>query len=340
MIRKLLLLLFVPLFLQASDFAKLMGRTKCWKYLKTKEDRELLQLFKTSYEKRLRVPGEAVLIPEIIHLIWLGPRNYPEDSVKKLNSWVTHHPKWKIKLWTDRPRNINVPGVEISIIDASFLGENRDLFEESDNWGEKSDILRLVILQKEGGLYVDHDVVCKKSFQDFHHSYDFYASLMFPSKSMKLVIHNSIIGARPNHEILASTLGLMRKKWKEAREKFPGNDVTSLLQRVGARSFTMFGKAVLGALPDPNFSGIVFPAGYFFESRGRFGTYAHEENGGTWFKEEMTSNEKYLTKKLLKLQKRLRQFMTLAAIYTIANILFLALLLIYIYRRTRATYQA
>lgn len=332
MIKKTILLLLLPFCLQADDFLQLMGKGhKCWNHIRTKEDRENLEMFKESYEAHVRSPTDTLLIPEIIHFVWLGPKDFPQKSEMNLASWIEHHPHWKVKLWTDRPRELPFPEVEIKVIDPTFLGKDQDLFEGSDNWGEKSDILRLVILEKEGGLYVDHDVICRKSFAEFHKTYDFYTSLLFPGKfalDTPLVIRNSIIGIRPDHEVLEFALGLMRQKWKAVGDAYPGQDFASVEKRVIQRSFAGFHYAVCEALQDPSFSGIVFPAGYFTECDKKFGLYANEEISGSWYRGEMTYHEKMLEIRVHKLMNRFYWFLAISSICITLNFL----LLIYVIR--------
>ncbi|CCI39677.1 unnamed protein product [Albugo candida] len=91
-------------------------------------------------------------IPFIIHQIWLGPHPIPAFCLQQMKTWQQIHPKWDYKLWTDN---------ELSTL--KLRNENR--FNLAANFGEKSDILRYEILLQFGGLYVDVDFKCLKSFE-------------------------------------------------------------------------------------------------------------------------------------------------------------------------------
>ena len=98
------------------DFLKLMGKGKrCWKHVKHVEQ---IIAFQTLFEKNRREAGDRLLIPEILHVVWLGDRPYPETSKRYLEGWKRMHPTWQVHVWTEE--NI-------------ALGEYRDLYERSNN---------------------------------------------------------------------------------------------------------------------------------------------------------------------------------------------------------------
>jgi len=72
-----------------------------------------------------------VLIPKIIHQIWLGSP-LPEKYKQLQKSWLKYHPDWHYYLWTEK---------EI----AAFGLTNQALYDATSNYGEKSDIARYEI---------------------------------------------------------------------------------------------------------------------------------------------------------------------------------------------------
>lgn len=132
-------------------------------------------------------------IPKIIHFIWLGETAMPKfpflrtendycDGLEKsewndcVESWKVHHPPskgWEIAVWTEK--NIvsdddDDDDVPIGRIDATkkFVLKhsemlNKEAFRHAlqiQNYGAASDILRLDILNKFGGVYADIDYFC------------------------------------------------------------------------------------------------------------------------------------------------------------------------------------
>ena len=86
-----------------------------------------------------------------IHFIWLGKIRIPREII---NTWIDE--SHDIKVWRDFPD----PDFECDI-DIKELGdfENKKLFEQSTKYNQKSDILRLIILYRYGGLYMDCDIL-------------------------------------------------------------------------------------------------------------------------------------------------------------------------------------
>jgi len=84
-------------------------------------------------------------IPKILHMIWIGPTPFPYEA--NFNSYRKKHPGWQIHLWTDK----NLPALQ-----------NKKIYDSIPIWTTKADLLRLEILAKYGGVYVDVDSVCLK----------------------------------------------------------------------------------------------------------------------------------------------------------------------------------
>ncbi len=148
------------------------------------------------------------MIPKKIHLIWLGsplPEKFKQlvHRIKEINF------DYEVVEWTDD--NIN------------FKLINRDLFKSTTNMGSKSDILRMEILYRYGGIYMDHDFYQCKKFDDLLH-YDFvigskfedeiWNGLMMSSKGNEIAktYINSIKNNIPNEGDLMYTTGPFKVK--------------------------------------------------------------------------------------------------------------------------------
>ena len=123
-------------------------------------------------------------IPKIIHQIWLGGE-FPDKYKRIRDTWVDKNPDWEYKLWTDS--------------DAESFGlENIEQFDKIDNLGAKSDIFRYEILYRYGGIYIDTDFECLKSFNDLTHL-DFFTGTGHMDVP---VLFNGLIACVPNHVII------------------------------------------------------------------------------------------------------------------------------------------
>lgn len=192
-------------------------------------------------------------IPRIIHQIWLGSPT-PRKLRGYSKTWRKYHPEWEIRVWTDRDVD-------------NFDFACRDVYESATCWGQKSDLLRMEILNRFGGVYVDFDYVCYKPLDLLVDRFDFFTTLKFiftahlgwPSVwSDPVVACNSLVGARPGHPILSAYLDLVTSRWND-RKRFDYNDgelmpiaVTAMggkanvarLKATGIRTFLPFGEVI------------------------------------------------------------------------------------------------
>lgn len=203
-----------------NDFESLMGKAyPAWQYVQTKEDFDNLAYFKNVYERNhllLAAAAPTLKIPKVIHYIWMGPKPFPRESVEFVRSWIGKHPDWRVKFWTDRERPLPHPSMELCYIKNFPFLKLGERFNQSDNFGEKSDVLRYEILYQEGGIYVDHDVKCVQSFEAFNHAYDLYCGMEMPYKtslSSSMLPTNNIVASRAGHPILKECIDWLDQNW-------------------------------------------------------------------------------------------------------------------------------
>jgi inositol phosphorylceramide mannosyltransferase catalytic subunit len=100
----------------------------------------------------VRPNSQAGRIPKVIHRIWVGGKPPPPEYYDYWRSWGNFHPKWQRRTWDDAalakewPRNLAL--------------------QRANGPAEKSDMARLLILQRFGGLYVDTDFECLHCFDE------------------------------------------------------------------------------------------------------------------------------------------------------------------------------
>lgn len=119
-------------------------------------------------------------------MIWLGSKP-PAIVMSMFDSWKRFHPAWEVRLWRDRDV-------------ASFRLKNKKAFDTAKNWGEKSDIFRYELLEREGGIYVDSDFECLKSFDDICKVADFFVGVAYSCGAPHVL--NGLIGASIGHPVL------------------------------------------------------------------------------------------------------------------------------------------
>jgi len=93
------------------------------------------------------------MIPKTIHYCWFGRSEMPSLSQDCIASWHKCMPDWEYKLWNEDNFDIN---------QNSYAREAY----ESGKYAFVSDYVRLWVLEREGGVYLDTDVEVLRSFDD------------------------------------------------------------------------------------------------------------------------------------------------------------------------------
>jgi mannosyltransferase OCH1-like enzyme len=134
-----------------------------------------------------------VLIPRILHQIWLGAEPFPDEFVPYRQSWTEHHPSWELMLWTEEnlPTDLRRP----------------EVLEVLRNPAERSDILRYDLLRTFGGVYVDTDFECLRSIEALIDGVDAFAGYRKPRR-----VNNALIGSVPGHPFVECALAEIRPR--------------------------------------------------------------------------------------------------------------------------------
>jgi len=133
--------------------------------------------------------SDGRIIPRIFHRIWLGGP-MPAKYVEYGRGWQALNPTWEMRLWTEA----NLPPLV-----------NQDLFDSSDLFAQKADVLRYELLFRYGGVYLDCDLECLKSIEPLLVDVEAFAAM-----ESEDLVGNSILGATPSHrffEHLVASLG-------------------------------------------------------------------------------------------------------------------------------------
>lgn len=159
-------------------------------------------------------PQKNPIIPKIIHQIWLGPNNPPENFKYLKKTIKKYHPDWKYILWRDK----DIP--QLNLV-------NQKYYDETTNPGEKANIVRYEVLYKFGGVYLDVDIESINSLDILHHVYDYYTGIC--PLDCVAVINNAVIGSAPGHPILKDCIETIKEDWH----------LSNVPRRSGAQHFTL-----------------------------------------------------------------------------------------------------
>jgi hypothetical protein len=130
-------------------------------------------------------------IPKIIHQIWIGPNPKP---INMMNSWKNKHPDFEYILWDDK---------EIKKRNMTFICQQR--IYEMEEWCGKADIMRMEILFKYGGIYLDADSFCIEHISYLIDNYKAFAGYENEQVRPGLVA-NGNLGFPPNHPLCKNAI--------------------------------------------------------------------------------------------------------------------------------------
>ena len=130
------------------------------------------------------------MIPKIIHYIWVGNNPKSDLVLKCINSWKKYCPDYEIMEWG----NDILQEIDNQYVKEAF---------EAKKWAFVSDYIRLYVLKKYGGVYLDTDSEITSSIDkfladDFFIGFENYKGDVYPSCSP--------IGAVKNHKFISEIL--------------------------------------------------------------------------------------------------------------------------------------
>lgn len=94
------------------------------------------------------------MIPKIIHLCWFSGDDYPVEIKRCLASWTRILPDFEIRLWTAR---------DARAIHCQFIDEAL----QARKWAFAADAVRFYAIWKEGGVYMDSDILLHRRFDQY-----------------------------------------------------------------------------------------------------------------------------------------------------------------------------
>lgn len=193
-------------------------------------------------------------IPKLIHQIWIGNNPIPTKYAFFQNSIRAQNSDWIYMLWDEKK------------IKAEKFADY-DLYEKARTYPEKADIARYMILKKYGGVYIDIDTFCLRSFDPLLR-YKLFTGIEPHNKSGHVHTGNGIIGAASGHRVISDTLKAIRSNWEKYEAQFEkgqlgGNRIENLVR---SRTFFPFDLSFKNFSKTEPEELIALPAGYFYPS--------------------------------------------------------------------------
>jgi hypothetical protein len=137
------------------------------------------------------------MIPKRIYYVWLSGEDIPLQTMECIESWKTILYDYEIILLDKK--NVDIKSIK-------FVSEACRV----KKWAFACDYIRLYILYTNGGIYLDSDVLVKKSFDkyltnDFFSSVEYHPSIVEKMQS-KLLLHDD--GRSKNSSSIIPGIGI------------------------------------------------------------------------------------------------------------------------------------
>lgn len=329
-----IIIIFYSAFNFSDEFSALSSMSQSdWSIFQEipESDSKLLEKYKRLFFENFRKEQtDAIKIPQVVHFIWIGPKPFPKESVKNVLSWIKFNPDCIFKFWTDRERADLPDKLKINFINQEDFNFFEKEYEESENYGQKSDLLRYEILYREGGIYVDHDVECFQSFFPLVNRFHFFCGLEpphVPIGDSMITVCNNLIGSIACHPILEKTILRIKHDWEPLKKLYGGDTPDKKIKRVFYSTFLPFSESVSQNVFSENDINIVLPPSYFNSIGSNKGIFAHHEYASTWFENE-TKFENLVRKRLVKIAKKSNLILLLVTSFFLINLLLIIILFI------------
>lgn len=200
------------------------------------------------------------MIPKIIHQIWIGNKPAP---IKLMNTWKEKHPDFDYIFWNEE---------EISKRGMIFECQKR--IDEMEELCGKTDIMRLEILNKYGGIYIDADSHCINPISNTLLQKSF---AIYENENIRPgLIANGIMGFTINNDLLKDAILFIKNNnlSKKKTGKLPWMTTGPML----ITNLFNTGKYNIRILPSHSFLPIHY-SGYSYNGHEK--VYSHQEWGTT-----------------------------------------------------------
>lgn len=164
-----------------------------------------------------------MLIPKILHYIWLGSRPMPPLMEQWRFKWSRLHPGWQIKVWKEVAGEAAQPSTVPRLIHGDEILESRlpTYLMKCPTIAKRSNVWRYDLLERLGGVYLDTDFEPIKNIEPLIEDSSAFAGLCVtkygwskshPEGKLKTEIGCSIIGATENHPWLQDLFNNIEKQ--------------------------------------------------------------------------------------------------------------------------------
>lgn len=215
------------------------------------------------------------MIPKKIHYCWFGRGKLPRKAKKCIASWKKYCPNYEIIEWNEDNFDVN-------------QNSYTKMCYEQKKYAFLTDYIRLVVVEKHGGIYFDTDVEVIRSFDDL-----LDCSAFFGFENNEYVNTGIGFGSEAGNKVLEQMI-------KEYDQLLDGNNGTIMCPRLNTDALLKFGLKLSGKRQEIDKT-IIYPVEYFNPLN---------SNTGVLNKKNNTYSIHWYSMSWLSLPKRLRSKIT------------------------------
>jgi|GEM_PF-78974 len=241
------------------------------------------------------------MIPKIIHYCWFGGSEIPDNYKAFISEWKELHPDWEIIRWDETNSPMNLPYLQNA--------------EKNKKWANMSNLVRLYVLKKHGGIYLDTDMKILKSLNPLLSNKCFFGFEEGNENSEIFWVNNAIVGAIKNHKFINSCFKILLEEFdgSEVPNESSPRLITKLLKQY--RGLKIYGYQELEDIvlyPTNTFYPINYEETYKIKSINTNNypdSYAIHTWGRTWFTPEqmldiIDKKQEYIVNLKLEIEKK------------------------------------
>lgn len=223
------------------------------------------------------------MIPHIIHYCWFGHNPKSDEILKCMESWKKYLPDWKIIEWNEDNYNIEAHSY------------TKDAYRLK-KWAFVSDLARMDILYRYGGVYLDVDVEFIRPIPEKYLEYEGFCGFEYTS----IIAPGLIFGVEKENKFIKMVLDSYKDEHFVIQDNGVYNTInlriTELLLAAGLQKNNQF-QIICGIA--------VFPSEYFCGYDTDVGEPAITVNTICWHHYLGSWSEKTLKQKIQGLLKRI-----------------------------------
>lgn len=132
------------------------------------------------------------MIPKILHYVWLGGKTVPEKFQAYIAGWKKLMPDYTVMEWTERNFDFSASKYAVQAY-------------ECKKYGFTADYIRVAVLERYGGIYLDTDVEAFKPFDEFLNEQ------FFTGFENDVYVQTAVLGSEAHHPLLKELLNFYLK---------------------------------------------------------------------------------------------------------------------------------